>query len=166
MRDQRMGTPRPSKGKIRVLVADREGIFRLGLKKLFAVEDDLRVVAEADKAADVLARGRAFQPDLVFIQEEILAESERQPHLRDYRSWPPSARWSPPHPRQSDETSMRHVRSGAAGVILKIGRSATLRQVRPPCYRRRYVGSQAASFQHGETSRSRAPPLHPALSIL
>ena len=75
MRDQRMGTARPSKGKIRVLVADREGIFRLGLKKLFAVEDDLRVVAEADKAAEVLARAETFQPDLVFIQEEILAES-------------------------------------------------------------------------------------------
>ena len=76
MRDQRMGTARLSKGKIRVLVADREGIFRLGLKKLFAVEDDLRVVAEAEKAADVLARAETFQPDLAFIQEEILAESD------------------------------------------------------------------------------------------
>ena len=46
MRDQRMETARLAKGKIRVLVADREGIFRLGLKKLLAVEDDLRVVAK------------------------------------------------------------------------------------------------------------------------
>ena len=64
------------KGKIRVLVADREGIFRLGLKKLFAVEDDLRVVGEAEKAAQMLARAEAFRPDLAFIQEEILTESE------------------------------------------------------------------------------------------
>ena len=70
-----MGAARNSKGKIRVFVADREGIFRLGLKKLFAVEDDLRVVAEADKAADVLALMESFRPDLAFIQEEILAES-------------------------------------------------------------------------------------------
>ena len=70
-----MGTARVSKGKIRVLVADREGIFRFGLKKLFAVEDDLRVVAEAEKADEVLARAETFRPDLVFIQEEILGES-------------------------------------------------------------------------------------------
>ena len=36
-----------AKKKIRVLIADREGIFRFGLKELFAVEDDLRVVAQA-----------------------------------------------------------------------------------------------------------------------
>ena len=71
-----MGTARVSRGKIRVLVADREGIFRLGLKKLFAVEDDLRVVGEAEKADEVLARAETFQPDLVFIQEEILVESD------------------------------------------------------------------------------------------
>ena len=33
------------------------------------------MVAEADKAADVLARVESFRPDLAFIQEEILAES-------------------------------------------------------------------------------------------
>ena len=69
-----MGTARVSKGKIRVLVADRGGIFRLGLKKLFAVEDDLRVVAGAEKADEVLARAETFRPHLVFIQEEILGE--------------------------------------------------------------------------------------------
>ena len=63
------------KSKIRVLVADREGIFRLGLKKLFATEDDLRVVAEADNRAQVLARTETFRPDVIFVQEEILAES-------------------------------------------------------------------------------------------
>src|ERR1035441_7890869 len=73
--DQRMGIARVSKGKIRVLVADHEGIFRLGLKMVFAVEDDLRVVAEAEKADEVLARAETFRPDLVFIQEEILGES-------------------------------------------------------------------------------------------
>ena len=76
MVDQRMGTARVSRGKICVLVADRDGIFRLGLKMVFAVEDDLRVVAEAAKADEVLARAEIFQPDLVFIQEEILVESD------------------------------------------------------------------------------------------
>jgi len=118
MRNQRMATPRPSKGKIRVLVADREGIFRLGLKKLFAVEDDLRVVAEADKAADVLARVESFRPDLAFIQEEILAESNGS-LISAVTGAAPQCRVVATASSESDESSMNHVRSGAAGVILK-----------------------------------------------
>src|SRR5579862_7125477 len=71
-----MGTARLLKGKIRVLVADKEGIFRIGLKKLFAVEDDLRVVGEAENAGQTVARAEAFRPDLIFIQEEILVEHQ------------------------------------------------------------------------------------------
>jgi two-component system, NarL family, nitrate/nitrite response regulator NarL len=113
-----MGTPRSTKGKIRVLVADREGIFRLGLKKLFALEDDLRVVAEADKAVDVLARVESFRPDLAFIQEEILAESNGS-LISAVAGVAPQCRVVATASSESDEASMNHVRSGAAGVILK-----------------------------------------------
>jgi DNA-binding NarL/FixJ family response regulator len=113
-----MGTARLSKGKIRVLVADREGIFRLGLRKLFAVEDDLRVVGEAENAAEVLAKLETFRPDLVFIQEEILAESG--PNLISaVHEVAPQCKVVTTASYSSDETSMRHVRSGAVGVILK-----------------------------------------------
>jgi DNA-binding NarL/FixJ family response regulator len=116
-----MGTARLSKGKIRVLVADREGIFRLGLKKLLAVEDDLRVVAEAENATEVLAKVQTFRPDVVFIQEEILTASSGNlisavlkvaPQCKVVATASSSS-------DSSDESSMRHVRSGAAGVILK-----------------------------------------------
>ena len=113
-----MGTARHSKGKIRVLVADREGIFRLGLKKLFAVEDDLRVVAEAENAAEVLARAKTFRPDLVFIQEEILAESGDN-LISAVLEVAPQCKVVATASSSSDESSMRHVRNGAAGVILK-----------------------------------------------
>lgn len=113
-----MVTTRRSKGKIRVLVANREGIFRLGLRKLFAVEDDLRVVGEAENAEEVLAKAETFRPDLAFIQEEILAESgtnliaallEVAPHCKVVAT----------ASSISDDSAMRHVRNGAAGVILK-----------------------------------------------
>ena len=113
-----MGTARHSKGKIRVLVADREGIFRLGLRKLFAVEDDLRVVAEAENAAEVLARAETFRPDLVFIQEEILAESGAN-LISAVLEVAPQCKVVATASSSSDESSMRHVRNGAAGVILK-----------------------------------------------
>ncbi|MGO8818538.1 MAG: LuxR C-terminal-related transcriptional regulator [Terriglobia bacterium] len=113
-----MGAARNSKGKIRVFVADREGIFRLGLKKLFAVEDDLRVVAEADKAADVLALMESFRPDLAFIQEEIIAESHGS-LIPAITKTAPKCKVVATASAESDESSTNHVRNGAAGVILK-----------------------------------------------
>ena len=63
------------KKKIRVLIADREGIFRFGLKQLFAVEDDLRVVAQADSALQLIELTKSLQPHLYFIQAEIITEA-------------------------------------------------------------------------------------------
>ena len=113
-----MATTRLSKAKIRVLVADREGIFRLGFKKLFAVEDDLRVVGEAENASDVLSRTETFQPDLIFIQEEILSESNGN-MIAALARVAPKCKVVATASSPSDETAMRHVRNGAAGVILK-----------------------------------------------
>jgi len=113
-----MGTARVSKGKIRVLVADREGIFRFGLKKLFDVEDDLRVVAEAEKANEVLARAETFRPDLIFIQEEILGESGGN-LISAVTKLVPQCKVVATASTSSEESCLRHVRSGAAGLILK-----------------------------------------------
>ncbi len=113
-----MGTARLPKGKIRVLVADREAIFRLGLRKLFAVEDDLRVVGEAEKADEVLARTETFRPDVAFIHEEILGESGGN-LISAVQQSSPKCKVVVTSSMASDDASMRHVRSGAAGVILK-----------------------------------------------
>lgn len=61
-----------TKKTIRILIADAEGIFRLGLKKLFGVEDDLRVVAQADQAGQILGLAKKFKPDVFFLQSEML----------------------------------------------------------------------------------------------
>lgn len=113
-----MGTARLPKGKIRVLVADREGIFRLGLKKLFAVEDDLRVVGEAENPAEVLSRAETFRPDVAFIHEEILAESDAN-LIAGVLKVLPRCKVVATSSSSDDEASMRHVRNGAAGVIQK-----------------------------------------------
>ena len=61
-----MPSEQTPKKKIRVLIADQEGVFRLGLKKLFGLEDDLRVVAQAQGAAQVVVLAKEFRPDVVF----------------------------------------------------------------------------------------------------
>jgi len=99
-------------------VADREGIFRLGLKKLFAVEDDLRVIAEADTGAQLLARTETFHPDVIFVQEEILGESTNN-LIAEVHRLSPKSKVVATASVAVEETSLRHVRSGAAGMILK-----------------------------------------------
>ena len=118
MRGRIMGTARLAKAKIRVLVADREGIFRLGLRKLFAVEDDVRVVGEAEKASELVPRAVTFRPDIVFVHEEILSETEENMISALLKALP-KCKVVATASTSDDESSLRHVRNGAAGVILK-----------------------------------------------
>ena len=158
VREQRMGTARVAKGKIRVLVADREGIFRFGLKKLFAVEDDLRVVAEAEKADEVLARAETFRPDLVFIQEEILGESGSN-LIFAIAKVVPQCKVVATSSTSSEESCIRHVRSGAAGVILK----TVDPQLFVKCARRVTAGETWIPNSHVSAMAKllEAPPAHP-----
>ena len=83
------------KKKIRVLIADREGVFRFGLKKLFAVEDDLRVVAQAQSASQLIELTKSLRPHLYFIQAEIITEAGGN-LIEDIRREAPKCKsWSP-----------------------------------------------------------------------
>ena len=42
-------------GTIRVILADSQAIYRVGIRKVFALEDDLRVVAQADSLENLRA---------------------------------------------------------------------------------------------------------------
>jgi DNA-binding NarL/FixJ family response regulator len=59
---------------IRVIVADTQAIFRAGLRKIFAVEDDIRVVGQAETLAQTLASAKRFSGE-VLILESSLAEN-------------------------------------------------------------------------------------------
>jgi len=108
---------RPRK-KIRVLIADREGIFRLGLKKLFGVEDDLRVVAEAESAPHALAVTKSFKPDLLFVQVEILAEATAD-FLAEVRKEVPTGKVVVTASALTENEALQYMQAGASGVILK-----------------------------------------------
>ena len=115
----RMSSDNSGKKKIRVLIADREGIFRLGLKKLFAVEDDLRVVAQAHAASELLELAKSLRPNLFFIQAEIIGEAGGN-LLADLQRLVPKCKIvvmssSPP----TDDEGMQYVQMGAVGIILK-----------------------------------------------
>ncbi len=63
-----MGSP-PDKGdqKIKIVIADDHPIFRDGLRKLLALEDDFEVVAEARDGKEVLDVLEQLEPDILLL---------------------------------------------------------------------------------------------------
>jgi DNA-binding NarL/FixJ family response regulator len=58
---------------IRVIVADSQAIFRAGLRKIFAVEDDIRVVGQAETLPQAVAAAKKFAAEILIL-EAALAE--------------------------------------------------------------------------------------------
>jgi DNA-binding NarL/FixJ family response regulator len=113
-----MGAASTTKRRIRVLVADLEAVFRIGLKKVLGVEDDLRVVAQADKAAQIPGLAKKFKPDLLFLQAEMLGRDPGEFISRLRRAWA-GGRIIITASGLAAEGTARYVEAGAAGVILK-----------------------------------------------
>jgi DNA-binding NarL/FixJ family response regulator len=71
---------------IRVIIADAEPIYRVGMKKILAVEDDIRVVAQTENLAQTVAIIAKYPADVILFEvglapkpadaiSEILAQS-------------------------------------------------------------------------------------------
>jgi DNA-binding NarL/FixJ family response regulator len=63
--------PEDGKGTIRVIVADTQAIFRAGLRKIFALEDDIRVVGQAESLAQTVAAIQKFSADVVIFEAAL-----------------------------------------------------------------------------------------------
>lgn len=70
---------------VRVIVADTQAIFRAGLRKIFALEDDIRVVGQAETLAQTQSAVSKFSADVLIFESalapnpvEFVAEVMRQ----------------------------------------------------------------------------------------
>ncbi|MDR3727411.1 MAG: response regulator transcription factor [Terracidiphilus sp.] len=60
-------------GTIRIILADSQAIYRVGIRKVFALEDDLRVVAQADSIENLRAAIERYPTDVVLLEGSLLA---------------------------------------------------------------------------------------------
>src|ERR1700721_3704344 len=60
-------------GTIPVIIADSQGIYRVGIRKVFALEDDLRVVAQADSIENLRLAVERYPTDVVLLEGSMLA---------------------------------------------------------------------------------------------
>ena len=61
----------PEASAIKIILADTQAIYRLGTKKIFALEDDIRVVAQAETLGQVLAAAQRFPADVILFETAI-----------------------------------------------------------------------------------------------
>jgi len=58
---------------IRIILADSQAIYRVGMRKVFALEDDIRVVAQAETLQNLYAALARFPTDVVFLEGQLLS---------------------------------------------------------------------------------------------
>jgi DNA-binding NarL/FixJ family response regulator len=56
---------------IKVILADTQAIFRVGIRKIFALEDDMRVVAQAETLGQTLAAIAKFPSDVILFESAL-----------------------------------------------------------------------------------------------
>ena len=106
----------PTPKSIRILLADREEVFRLGIRQLFSLEDDLRVVAQAATCEQAIALAERFKPHLLLVQEEIAAEPPGN-FMEQVRRISPLSKVVITATALVGDSATHHLESGAANVI-------------------------------------------------
>jgi DNA-binding NarL/FixJ family response regulator len=59
-------------GTIRIILADSQAIYRVGIRKVLALEDDIRVVAQADSLENLHAAIVRYPTDIVLLEGNML----------------------------------------------------------------------------------------------
>jgi len=100
---------------VRVIVADTQAIFRAGLRKIFALEDDIRVVGQAETLAQTQSAVSKFSSDVLIFESalapnpvEFVAEVMRQNSTLRVVVVTPGA---------DEELTLELFRRGAHGIV-------------------------------------------------
>jgi DNA-binding NarL/FixJ family response regulator len=101
---------------VRVILADTQAIFRAGLRKVFALEDDIRVVGQAETLAQTQSAAAKFTADVLIFEAaltpnpvEAVADLLRQnPQLRIVVVTPGAS---------DEELTLELFRRGAHGIV-------------------------------------------------
>jgi DNA-binding NarL/FixJ family response regulator len=100
---------------VRVIVADTQAIFRAGLRKIFALEDDIRVVGQAETLAQAQTAVKKFSSDVV-IFEAALAPNPVDAVSQLVRE-NPEMRFVVVTPGADEELTLELFRRGVHGIV-------------------------------------------------
>jgi DNA-binding NarL/FixJ family response regulator len=107
-------------GGIRVILADGQAIYRVGIRKIFAVEDDIRVVAQAETLPQAIAAASKIQADVVLLELAICPNASEA--ISDMIKRQPNAALIVLMAEMSQEMTVEYLRRGVRGIV---GRTIT-----------------------------------------
>jgi DNA-binding NarL/FixJ family response regulator len=102
---------------IRIILADSQAIYRVGIRKIFAVEDDLRVVAQADTLENLKAAIERFPTDVVIVEGSILSGTENA--IQGILGMAPHIKLIVQSTSTDEATTVEMYRSGVRGIVAR-----------------------------------------------
>src|SRR5579863_10473078 len=113
--DENFGTGEDKGQFVRVILADTQAIFRAGLRKVFALEDDIRVVGQAETLAQTQSAVAKFSAD-VLIFEAALTPNPVEAVANLLRQTP-ALRVVVVTPGADEDLTLELFRRGAHGIV-------------------------------------------------
>ncbi len=102
-------------GVIRIILADSQAIYRVGIRKIFALEDDLRVVAQADSLENLRAAIERYPSDVVLLESALLGGSTKT--ISELLSVAPDAKLIIQAVATDESHTVELYRKGVRGII-------------------------------------------------
>lgn len=100
---------------IRVIHADSQAIFRVGVRKVMAVEDDLRVVAQAESLGQALAAVQKFPADILLFESRISPNAPEA--VSEVLKHAPALKVIVVTGDIDPETTVEYLRRGVKGIV-------------------------------------------------
>jgi DNA-binding NarL/FixJ family response regulator len=110
--------PRPDQRTISVLVVDDHPMLREGVAAVLELQEDMRLVGEAQSGAEGVARFRELRPDVTLMDLQMPGMNGVQA-IEAIRSEAPNAKIVVLTTYDGDAQALRALRAGAAGYLLK-----------------------------------------------
>src|SRR5215467_4923066 len=109
---------------VRVIVADTQAIFRAGLRKIFALEDDLRVVGQAETLPQTISAVQKFSADILIFEAALTPTPAEA--VSDLLKQNRSCRIVVVLPEPNQDMTLELLRRGAHAVVSRAVEPETL----------------------------------------
>lgn len=138
--------------KISVLVVDDHQLFREGIRSLFAKNDDIEVIGEADSSEAMFSLFEEQRPEVVLIDITMLG-SDGLSAIRESKKRYPDVRFIVLTMHADGQYVVKAVRSGAFGYLLKNADQQELSTaVKEVSFGRKYFNAEISQLMVGNMS--------------
>ena len=145
MEAQNLLTELDKPGVIRLILADTQAIYCAGISKVIALEDDIRVVAQADSLEQLRITVERHPADVVLLEGELLAKGTRV--IAELLRIVPDVRFIVQSATANEEQTVELFRHGIRGIISRsISPDLLVRCVRRIATGETWIDNQALNW--------------------